>query len=136
MLQQVGTSTAWDAAPASGMSRTNSVPENFGSSSNGAAGQQPAALPTMFTVTTGDVITRTASGEGAVALELPVSSLAKFTHGCLPLCDINVPIYPGVTTFECHALISRMQGAALSGSCRLPLLRLTEAWIRAPMPLP
>ncbi|EIE21793.1 CG-1-domain-containing protein [Coccomyxa subellipsoidea C-169] len=68
---QVGTSTAWDAAPASGMSRTNSVPENFGSSSNGAAGQQPAALPTMFTVTTGDVITRTASGEGAVALELP-----------------------------------------------------------------
>ena len=69
LLQQVSTSTAWDATPSNGLSRTNSMPDNFGSSTNGAAGQQAAAMPTTFTVTTGDVIMRTTSGEGPAASE-------------------------------------------------------------------
>ncbi|BDA47093.1 probable calmodulin-binding transcription activator 2 at N-terminal half [Coccomyxa sp. Obi] len=58
--QQTSSSTAWHAAPSNELSRTSSVPDNFGSSTSRQAAQQAVAMPSMFTVTTGDIVMRMA----------------------------------------------------------------------------
>lgn len=143
-LQQVSSSTAWDATPSNGLSRTNSVPDNFGSSTNGAAVQQAAALPTTFTVTTGDVLMRTVSGEGPAAAEAVVSRLVHFVSSSTEWVvhfilkeDLTPSLEDVARSVMCiHACICRKQGALLSGSCQPPLLRLIEAWMQIPMPPP
>jgi len=67
--QQSASSSGWHAASCNGMSRTNSAPDNFGSSTNSEQAQQPVAAPTRFTVTTGDIVMISTSVEDAAPMQ-------------------------------------------------------------------